>query len=104
MNGSKKARNAASMSNQTSHFGIMGGTVPMTGKTWAVRKALIRSGNYCNCIGGEQIPTRPVEGYAFLVRKQALSRNPLCSGGVGRLSSTRYGGCGVCNCPKKNNL
>ncbi len=101
MNGSKKARRAASMSNQTSHFGIMGGTVPMTGKTWAVRQALIRNGNYCNCIGGQQIPPGPVAGYAVLLEKNALSRNPQCTGGVGRLSSTRYGGCGVCNCSGK---
>jgi hypothetical protein len=94
MNGSKKARRAASMSNQTSHFGIMGGTAPLTGKTWAVRNAIIKKGNYCNCIGGEQIPSGPVAGLAFLIQKQALSVNPQCTGGVGRLSSTRYGGCG----------
>lgn len=94
MNGSKKARNAASMSNQTSHFGIMGGTVPMTGKSWAVRQALVRNGNYCNCIGGQQIPSAAGPGLAFLIQKQALSRNPQCTGGVGRLSNTRFGGCG----------
>lgn len=94
MNGSKKARNAASMSNQTSHFGIMGGTVALTGKTWAVRNAIIRNGNYCNCIGGQQIPTGAVPGLAFLISKNALSVNPQCTGGVGRLSNTRFGGCG----------
>jgi len=95
MNGSKKARNAASMSNQTSHFGIMAGTVPLTGKTWAVRQSIIRNGNYCNCIGGERIPTGAVAGLAFLIQKSALSVNPQCTGGVGRLSSTRFGGCGA---------
>lgn len=94
MNGSKKARNAASMTNQTSHFGKMAGTVSLTGKTWAVRNAIVRNGNYCNCIGGEQIPTGPVAGLAFLKSKNALSVNPQCTGGVGRLSSTRFGGCG----------
>ena len=94
MNGSKKARRAASMSNQTSHFGIMGGTVSLTGKTWAVRRAIVNKGNYCNCINGEQIPTAPVPGYAFLLKNNALSRNPQCTGGVGRLANTRFGGCG----------
>ena len=93
MNGSKRARNAASMSNQTSHYGIMAGTVPMTGKTWSVRRAITKQGNYCNCIGGQRIPTAPGPGLAFLTEKQALSVNPQCTGGVGRLSSTRYGGC-----------
>lgn len=97
MNGSKRARLAASMSNQTSHFGIMAGTVSMTGKTWAVRNAIINKGNYCNCIGGQQIPPGPVAGLAFLTSKNALSRNPQCSGGVGRQSNTRFGGCGSSN-------
>jgi len=97
MNGSKKARRAASMSNQTSHFGIMGGTVSTTGKTWAVRNVLQKKANYCNCIGGQQIPSAPGPGLAFLTQKQALSRNPQCTGGVGRLSNTRFGGCGSNN-------
>lgn len=100
MNGSKRARNAASMTNQTSHFGTMAGTVSLTGKTWAVRNALIRNGNYCNCIGGEQVPSGvgpagAAAGLAFLTRKNALSVNPQCTGGVGRLSNTRFGGCGA---------
>lgn len=94
MNGSKRARNAASMSNQTSHFGTMAGTVSLTGKTWAVRNALVRNGNYCNCIGGQRIPIGSVAGLAFLKSKNALAVNPQCTGGVGRLSNTRYGGCG----------
>jgi len=96
MNASKKARNAASMSNQTSHYGIMGGTVSLTGKTWAVRNALIRRGTYCDCI-----PPGPAAGLVYMKQKQLLSVNPQCTGGVGRLSNTRYGGCGKCNCPSK---
>ena len=94
MNGSKRARNAASMSNQTSHFGIMGGTVSLVGKTWAVRKAIQNKGNVCNCIDGQRIPTGAVVGLAFLKSKNALSVNPQCTGGVGKLSNTRYSGCG----------
>ena len=103
MNGSKKALNAASMSNQTTHYGIMGGTVSLTGKTWAVRRAIVNKGNYCNCINGKQIPTDAVLGFAFLKANNALSRNPQCTGGVGRLSNTRFGGCGSSNRTQTNN-
>lgn len=88
MNGSKRARNAASMSNQISHFGKMSGTVPLTGRTWATRNAIIRNSGYCNCI-----PQGPA-GLQYLINNNLLSRNPQCSGGVGRLSNTRFGGCG----------
>lgn len=96
MNGSKKARNAASMSNQTSHYGIMGGTVSLIGRTWAVRNAIVRRSTYCNCI-----PPGPEAGLLYMRQKQLLSVNPQCTGGVGRLSNTRYGGCGTCSCPAK---
>lgn len=88
MNGSKRARNAASMSNQISHFGKMSGTVPLTGRTWATRNAIIRNSGYCSCI-----PQGPA-GLQYLINNNLLSKNPQCTGGVGRLSSTRFGGCG----------
>ena len=88
MNGSKKARNAASMSNQTSHFGKMSGSVSLVGRTWSTRNAIIRNTNYCNCV-----PQGP-GGLQYLIDNNLLSKNPQCSGGVGRLSNTRFGGCG----------
>lgn len=88
MNGSKKARNAASMSNQTSHFGKMSGSVPLTGRNWATRAAIIRNAAYCNCV------PQGAGGLQYLISNNLLSKNPQCSGGVGRTSSTNYGGCG----------
>ncbi len=79
MNLGKKARHSASMSNQTSHYGIMGGTVSLTGKTWAVRNAIVRNGAYCNCI-----PPAPAAGLDYMIAKGILSKNPQCSGGVGK--------------------
>ena len=87
MNGSKRARNASSMINQTSHFGKMSGSVSLVGKSWATRSSIIRNTNYCHCI------PQGAKGLQYLIDKNLLSKNPQCSGGVGRTSSTRYGGC-----------
>ena len=88
MNGSKRARNASSMINQTSHCGSMSGSVSLVGRTWATRNAIIRNTNYCNCI-----PQGPA-GLQYLINNNLMGKNGQCSGGVGRLSSTRFGGCG----------
>ena len=77
--GSRAARNAQSISNKTSVYGIMNGLVPQTG------------GNYQNRIQQRirgttniTIPLNPIPGLAYMTRNNQLSVNPACAGGVGK--------------------
>lgn len=82
MNGSKRARNAASLVNRTNVYGIIGGTVSTVGVTQYTRPSLSRAGVLCNCI-----PTSsPAAGLAYMTSRRLLSVNPVGSGGVGRRS------------------
>ena len=80
MNGSKAARNVASISNNTKIYGIMGGTAASIGKT-ALFGGSCLSNRYPNC---NKIPSSPEAGLAYMKANNLLSVNPLASGGVGR--------------------
>ena len=76
LSGGKGTYNA-SRSNQTSHFGDMGGTPRMTGhRASIIRRLQINTGT--------PIPTGAVAGRAYMVGRGLLSVNPQGSGGVGK--------------------
>lgn len=80
MGGGRNARHQASLSNQTSHFGIMGGVPSRANKrVGSIRALLIRSTSSL-----ANIPVKPVPGLAYMRRKNILSVNPQASGGVGK--------------------
>ena len=47
-----------------------------------------------------KIPPRPGPGKEYMLNNNLLSRNPQCSGGVGRMH-THPGACGPCNCKEE---
>jgi hypothetical protein len=78
----------ASMSNQTSHFGIMGGLYN--------RKISGRSST--NRVTSRlKIPAGADAGLRYMKMHNLLSRNPLGSGGVGRMFNIRPRGSGLGN-------
>ena len=83
MNGSKAARNAASITNNTNVYGIMGGTGPKIGKL-ALISGNCSSNRYPDC---NRIPLTPVAGLEYMRANNLLSVNPLASGGVGKRST-----------------
>ena len=82
MNGSKKARNAAAISNRTNVFGIMGGLGPRQGTSSVAvyRHILRKSGKPILALSGKT----PAEQKTYLQNNKLLSVNPLTSGGVGK--------------------
>jgi len=78
MNGSKKARNARSITNNTKIFGGMSGLAPLSGKTGALRNHILSKATVKN-----RIP-QGAEGFTFMKDNNLLSKNPQCSGGVGK--------------------
>ena len=88
-----KGKNNASRSNQTSHFGIMGGLAPTTNISAGVRMfRLKRARNF------QHIPADAIAGYYYMLDHDLLSRNPAGSGGVGRTSVLVHRSIGPCNC------
>ena len=92
MSVSKKARYVASISNRTSTFGIMGGIAPRS-KIAANQSAMRNKAR-----NQQTIPLKPVPGLHYMqgnnpMGRYMLSRNPQCSGGVGRTSGSSYGMC-----------
>ncbi|MEX0597510.1 MAG: hypothetical protein WD512_13530 [Candidatus Paceibacterota bacterium] len=81
MSGSKRARSTPSITNNTKIFGIMGGTVSLTGRRDSIVHHLKRKATNFN-----PIPSAPTAGFEYMLSRNLLSRNPLCSGGVGRTS------------------
>ena len=78
-NAGKAARNAASISNNTNIFGIMGGLAPLQGVPASVRCC------YKDRVATKQvIPLAPAPGLAYMKQKSLLSVNPQATGGVGR--------------------
>jgi len=88
---SKKANSLDSLRNRTSTFGIMGGTITSGNYRNSIRTSTYRATTY------NQIPIRPGPGKEYMLAHNLLSRNPQCSGGVGRMH-THPGACGPCNC------
>jgi len=82
MQGSKKARNTPSITNNTKIFGIMGGLAPRVG--------LNNAGTYNHQVikGGRGLPQLYGKSIAFqknyLFTNKLLSVNPVGSGGVGK--------------------
>ena len=75
MNAGKKARNAASITNNTKIFGIIGGLRPNVGKDASV------SDNRAN---SKTLASRGIKTEAELKKNNLLSVNPATSGGVGK--------------------
>jgi hypothetical protein len=82
MQGSKRARNTPSITNNTKIFGIMGGLAPRVG--------LSNAGTYNHQVikGGRGLPQLYGKSIAFqknyLFTNKLLSVNPVGSGGVGK--------------------
>ena len=83
MNASKSARNAASITNNTNIYGIIGGTGPKIGKLALLYRGC-SSSRYPAC---NKIPLTPVAGLEYMRANNLLSVNPLASGGVGKRST-----------------
>ena len=99
MNGPKRVRNVQSLTNQTKNYGIMGGLVSSIGRTPS-NQAAIRN----KAANNIRIPTPGLEpaplgcpggtiGRAYMMGcvsagnttgRYMMSRNPTCSGGIGR--------------------
>ena len=88
-----KGRNNASRSNQTSHYGIMGGLVPLTNIAQGVKRFRLRRGRI-----RQTIPLMPVPGLQYMRAHDILSKNPAGSGGVGHNSVLVGRELGPCNC------
>ena len=103
MSGSKRARNVASVANSTKIYGIMGGTVSLTGRRDSIVHHIKRKATNVN-----PIPPEPNAGFDYMFKNRLLSKNPLCSGGVGRTSgggwfqSCRYSNRANNNSPNNN--
>ena len=80
MSAGRAARHQSSLSNQTTHFGIMGGLVSTTNAQSSIIRAR-QIGARSNLAG---MPTKPIPGKAYLIKHDILSRNPQASGGVGK--------------------
>ena len=88
MNGSKKARNAASISNNTDIFGSMAGKPSNTGRNVFAIHAIRRRANpglLCKTVGRGRVGA--AEARACLVLNGLLSVNPQSAGGVGNMFS-----------------
>lgn len=85
LSGTKKTSAVASMSNQTTHYGIMGGLTTLVGGPAYIRNYKLR-----NAPTQLVIPVKPVPGLAYMRRNRLLSVNPQCSGHVGRLSTLMH--------------
>ena len=78
MNASKNARNSSSIVNNIKVFGGMSGLAPRTGLNPALRRHIL-----INATVKDRIP-QGAAGFAFMKANNLLSRNPQCSGGVGK--------------------
>ena len=76
----------ASMSNQITHFGIMGG---LYNRKISGRSSMNRVTSRL------EIPASAATGYKYMKMHNLLSRNPLGSGGVGRMFTVRPRGSGL---------
>ena len=88
-----KGKNNASRSNQTTHFGIMGGLAPSTNIAQGVKRFRLRRAR-----NKQTIPLMPVPGLQYMKEKDILSKNPAGSGGVGLSKVLVDRSMGPCNC------
>ena len=88
-----KGKNNAARSNQTSHYGIMGGLAPSTNLPQGVKRFRLRRAR-----NKQTIPLMPVPGLDYMKEYDLLSRNPAGSGGVGLTKVLVDRSMGPCNC------
>ena len=88
-----KGKNNASRSNQTTHFGIMGGLAPSTNVAQGVKRFRLRRAR-----NKQTIPLMPIPGLQYMKEKDILSKNPAGSGGVGLSKVLVDRAIGPCNC------
>ena len=82
MNGPKRVRRIQSVKNNTNVYMIMGGLAPSTGipnATWAYRQ---QQATICECVPRPGLEN--LAGIKYMKEKDIMSKNPACSGGVGR--------------------
>lgn len=79
MNAGAAARNAASIENRTSVYGIMNGLIPKGGQNQA-NKIQQKFRGTTNIV----IPLNPIPGLAYMKARRLLSKNPQTSGGIGK--------------------
>ena len=73
-----RAKNNASRANQASHYAVMGGIAPQRG----VRRFMLRRAR-----NRQTIPALPKPGLQYMRDHDILSRNPVGSGGIGRMKN-----------------
>lgn len=93
LSGTNKVSSSSSMTNQTSHFGIMGGLAPSVGLASGARMFRLRRGK-----NKQQIPTGSVPGLQHMKEHDILSKNPAGSGGIGLTKVLVDRSMGPCNC------
>ena len=103
MSGSKKSRNLPSVTNNTNIYGIMVGNTRSTDQRDSIMHDIKLKDTNLN-----PIPPGPNAGFDYMFKNRLLSKNPLCSGGVGRTSgggwfqSCRYSNRANNNSPNNN--
>ena len=103
MNAGKKARHAASITNSTKIYGIMGGSINAGSRRSSIRTALNRATTQTSVPSTYNFYPRPSgpnksknlsrNAYMFMVNKNMLSVNPTGSGGIwGIQPRAQFGG------------
>tara|TARA_B100000683_G_C12503596_1_gene558344 strand:+ start:6 stop:2468 length:2463 start_codon:yes stop_codon:yes gene_type:complete len=82
VNGSRTKGSTQKITNNTRTFGIMGGLAPHRN----VRVSTLQGYRKGHATLKQRIPLSPGEGLNYMFSNNLLSRNPQCSGGVGRMS------------------
>ena len=77
-NAGKAARNAASISNNTKIYGIMGGLAPLQ----VPNSVIVALGHRAST--KQVIPLAPGPALSYMKKNNLLSVNPQASGGIGR--------------------
>ena len=93
LSGPNKVSSSSSMTNQTCHFGIMGGLAPSVGLPAGVGMFRLRRAR-----NKQTIPTGCVPGLQYMKEHDILSKNPAGSGGIGLTKVLVDRSMGPCNC------
>jgi len=93
LSGPNKVSSSSSMTNQTCHFGIMGGLAPSVGLPAGVGMFRLRRAR-----NKQPIPTGCIPGLEYMKEHDILSKNPAGSGGIGLTKVLVDRSMGPCNC------
>ena len=93
LSGPKKVSSISSMTNQTCHFGIMGGLAPSVGLPAGARMFRLRRAK-----NKQPMPTGCIPGLEYMKEHDILSKNPAGSGGIGLTKVLVDRSMGPCNC------